>query len=92
MNNLAWLVDQLTQAEANGELVHIINHIPPGNPDCLGAWGREFSEIVDRYNNGFITNRVITKLWSGRKQRRLTIARSWVTRILDGSGVKATQV
>jgi len=49
MNNLAWLVDQLTQAEANSELVHIINHIPPGNPDCLGAWGREFSEIVDRY-------------------------------------------
>jgi sphingomyelin phosphodiesterase len=48
MNNLAWLVDQLTEAEANGELVHLINHIPPGNPDCLGAWGREFCEIVER--------------------------------------------
>jgi hypothetical protein len=32
MNSLAWLVEQLTEAEANGELVHFINHIPPGNP------------------------------------------------------------
>jgi len=49
MNTLAWLVEQLTAAEANGELVHMLNHIPPGNPDCLGAWGREYAKIVDRY-------------------------------------------
>jgi len=27
----------------------MLNHIPPGNPDCLGAWGREYAKIVDRY-------------------------------------------
>jgi len=27
---LAWLVQELLAAEANGELVHIISHIPPG--------------------------------------------------------------
>jgi sphingomyelin phosphodiesterase len=48
MNSLTWLVEQLTLAEANGEKVHMVNHIPPGNPDCLGGWGREYSEIVER--------------------------------------------
>ena len=48
MNSLAWLVEQLAEAETNGELVHMLNHIPPGNPDCLGAWGREYAKIVDR--------------------------------------------
>ena len=28
---LAWLTQELLAAELNGELVHIINHIPPGN-------------------------------------------------------------
>jgi sphingomyelin phosphodiesterase len=45
---LAWLIEELLAAEANGELVHIINHIPPGNADCLGAWGREYAKIIDR--------------------------------------------
>ncbi len=27
---LAWLVAELEAAEANGEAVHILNHIPPG--------------------------------------------------------------
>jgi len=27
---LAWLVQELLAAETNGELVHIISHIPPG--------------------------------------------------------------
>ena len=46
---LAWLVSELASAEANGELVHIVSHIPPGNSDCLGAWGREYAKIIDRY-------------------------------------------
>lgn len=48
---LAWLVQELLAAETNGELVHIISHIPPGNHDCIGAWGREYSRIIDRFEN-----------------------------------------
>ena len=33
---LAWLVQELLAAEANGELVHIINHIPPGTKNTIG--------------------------------------------------------
>jgi sphingomyelin phosphodiesterase len=45
---LAWLVQELQAAEDKGELVHLINHIPPGNSDCMAAWGREFARIIDR--------------------------------------------
>ena len=37
---LTWLVDVLSAAESAGEKVHILSHIPPGNHDCLGAWGK----------------------------------------------------
>lgn len=42
-NMLAWLVEQLTLAEQEGDKVHILSHVPPGNAECLGAWGREYS-------------------------------------------------
>ena len=47
---LAWLVSELSVAEGASEIVHIINHVPPGNGDCLGAWGREYSRIIERLN------------------------------------------
>ncbi|KAK3927643.1 Sphingomyelin phosphodiesterase [Frankliniella fusca] len=47
---LAWLVDVLLEAEAAGEKVHILSHIPPGSADCLVAWSREFAKIVDRFS------------------------------------------
>ena len=46
---LEWLVEQLLLAEMAGDRVHILSHNPPGNDDCLGAWGREFSKIITRY-------------------------------------------
>jgi len=46
---LAWLVEELLMSEAAGQKVHILSHIPPGNGDCLGAWGREFSKIINRF-------------------------------------------
>ena len=45
---LTWLVDILQIAELAGEKVHIISHIPPGNKDCLGAWGRNYAKIIER--------------------------------------------
>ena len=48
---LQWLVSVLTEAEAAGEKVHIMSHIPPGNKDCLGAWGRNYGRIIERFEN-----------------------------------------
>ena len=48
---LVWLVDRLLEAEAAGEKVHILSHVPPGNAECLGAWGREYSRIITRYES-----------------------------------------
>lgn len=45
---LAWLADQLLEAEEAGEKVHILTHIPPGNPDCEHNWSRQFAAIVTR--------------------------------------------
>ena len=45
---LSWLVEILSAAESVGDKVHIISHIPPGNHDCLGAWGRNYAHIIER--------------------------------------------
>ncbi|KAL7643927.1 UNVERIFIED_CONTAM: hypothetical protein RMT77_005936 [Armadillidium vulgare] len=46
---LNWLVKELQQAETNGELVHIIGHIPPLYVDCYDQWAHQFSRLVSRY-------------------------------------------
>lgn len=48
---LQWLVNTLKEAEDNGDKVHIIGHIPPGNKDCLGAWGRNYAKIIERFES-----------------------------------------
>ena len=47
-NVLRWLAETLSEAESAGDKVHIISHIPPGNNDCLGAWGRNYARIIER--------------------------------------------
>ncbi|KAF8793227.1 sphingomyelin phosphodiesterase-like [Argiope bruennichi] len=48
---LGWLVAQLQMAENKGEKVHIIGHIPPGEPDCLGVWSSNYNRIINRYES-----------------------------------------
>ena len=48
---LQWLVQELHEAEAVGEKVHLIGHIPPGIPDCLPAWSAAFNKIVRRFES-----------------------------------------
>merc|ERR1712180_257173 len=50
-NILSWLVDQLLTAEEAGEMVHILSHVPAGNHECLGGWGREYAKIISRFEN-----------------------------------------
>jgi sphingomyelin phosphodiesterase len=47
-DQLKWLVDVLTKAEKDGEKVHILSHIPPGEIQCLQRWTSQFRKIVDR--------------------------------------------
>lgn len=45
---LQWLVEELYSAEQAGERVHLLSHVPSGNHECLGGWGREYSRIINR--------------------------------------------
>ncbi|XP_070605448.1 sphingomyelin phosphodiesterase [Erythrolamprus reginae] len=44
---LQWLVGVLQGAEAAGEKVHIIGHIPPSH--CLRSWGWNYYRIINRF-------------------------------------------
>lgn len=46
---LAWLSKELEKAEAAGEKVHILSHIPPGCSDCLRTWSTNFNKIINRF-------------------------------------------
>jgi len=48
-SELSWLAEELLAAEAQGKKVHILSHVPSGSGGCLGAWGREFSKIINRF-------------------------------------------
>lgn len=48
---LDWLINELQTAENNDEKVHIINHVPPGGPDCMKAWSHTYYNIINRYQS-----------------------------------------
>jgi len=56
---LEWLAETLLQAEAAGEKVHILGHIPSGSTECYRTWSREFHRIIDRFEN------TITAIFNG---------------------------
>lgn len=45
---LQWLVDILYEAEKNGEHVHIIGHIEPGENLVLKTWTHQYHRILRR--------------------------------------------
>lgn len=47
-DHLKWLVSVLEQAEADGESVHIISHVPTSDSSCLRIWSEQYRKIVDR--------------------------------------------
>lgn len=48
---LKWLVTELQKAENHEEKVYIIGHVPPGDPECLSEWQRNYFKILSRYEN-----------------------------------------
>ncbi|KAG0720315.1 Sphingomyelin phosphodiesterase [Chionoecetes opilio] len=51
VGQLQWLVETLAAAEAAGEAVHILGHIPSGKGDCDHTWSHVFNQIVYRYES-----------------------------------------
>jgi sphingomyelin phosphodiesterase len=49
--NLQWLHNTLLAAEAAGERVHILKHLPSGGGSCFKFWSREYRRIIDRFHN-----------------------------------------
>ncbi|KAI4459677.1 sphingomyelin phosphodiesterase [Holotrichia oblita] len=48
---LQWLADTLAAAEKNGEVVHILSHVPPGSLECWHPWNNEFIRIINRFSH-----------------------------------------
>ncbi|XP_060838777.1 sphingomyelin phosphodiesterase isoform X1 [Rhopalosiphum padi] len=51
VKELQWFIYELQNAEFNGEKVHVLGHIPPGHPDCLKVWSRNYYAIISRYES-----------------------------------------
>lgn len=49
VTQLEWLRDTLIMAEANGEKVHILGHVPPNTASCVHAWNREYNKLVRHF-------------------------------------------
>ncbi|XP_068152678.1 sphingomyelin phosphodiesterase 1 [Drosophila tropicalis] len=48
---LQWLHDTLLAAEAAGEKVHILTHIPAGDGTCWSVWAREYNRCITRFRD-----------------------------------------
>ncbi|KAH7722242.1 Protein ASM-3 a [Aphelenchoides avenae] len=45
---MSWFVDELSQAEAAGDKVHVVAHIPPGDGEALEGWSLNYLKVVNR--------------------------------------------
>ena len=50
-DQIYFLETTLARAEAYGEQVYIMSHIPPASSACLGEWASYYSVLVERYSN-----------------------------------------
>jgi sphingomyelin phosphodiesterase len=49
LNCLKWLYSELLEAEKQNEKVFIFGHMSPGDVDTVGAWGKHFNVLMDRF-------------------------------------------
>ncbi|XP_030556482.1 sphingomyelin phosphodiesterase [Drosophila novamexicana] len=47
---LQWFHDTLLAAEAAGEYVHVLTHIPSGDGTCWSVWAREYNRCITRFH------------------------------------------
>jgi sphingomyelin phosphodiesterase len=51
LEQLLFMEQTLDMCEKNGEIAHIIGHIPPGDVFTLSKWSTRFRALVNRYTN-----------------------------------------
>lgn len=51
LEQLQWFHDTLLAAEAAGEKVHVLTHIPSGDSDCWADWSREYNRLLTRFSH-----------------------------------------
>uniref|UniRef100_A0A7I4Z2W4 Sphingomyelin phosphodiesterase n=1 Tax=Haemonchus contortus TaxID=6289 RepID=A0A7I4Z2W4_HAECO len=51
---LTWLIKQLHDAEAVGDRVHIVAHIPGGNGEALEGWALNYYNVINRFQNTIV--------------------------------------
>lgn len=47
---MSWLITQVAEAEAVGDKVQIIAHIPPGESEAFESWSLVYYNMVNRYD------------------------------------------
>ena len=50
-NQLAWLRDQLLEAEEAGDRVHLIGHVPPDHRECTEFWVYNYVRLMQRFSD-----------------------------------------
>ena len=45
---MTWLANELAKAEAAGDKVQIVGHIPPSEGDTFAAWTTNYLNVVNR--------------------------------------------
>lgn len=48
---LKWFHDVLLEAEAQGEKVHVLAHVPGGSSHSQHTWSREYNRIINRFSH-----------------------------------------
>jgi len=51
LNHLAWLKQQLYDAESKNQTVWLTGHIPPGSYSCYKPWTVRYKALVDRFTH-----------------------------------------
>jgi sphingomyelin phosphodiesterase len=51
---MTWLLEQLEDAERNGDKVHLVAHIPGGDSEALEGWAINYYNAVNRYEDTIV--------------------------------------
>lgn len=93
-NQLQWLVEELTQAEKDGNIVHIVGHAPITADACTQTWAHNYLIIINRFKriikSSFFghTHRDELRLYFPPKETSLTSTSNEMTENSDPDKMK----
>ncbi|KAK0405862.1 hypothetical protein QR680_018243 [Steinernema hermaphroditum] len=48
---MTWFINQLADAEAAGDKVHVVSHIPGGDTEALEGWAHNYYKVINRFED-----------------------------------------